>query len=200
MAKLTSRDLQAIQTKKNIVRVCGELLEEKPWNEIKIADICKGAGISVGAFYYHFKNKEAILNTIDERMDHYFYDHVLQDCLQMPPQEGLWAYMSSQTQFYVPVGSEMFKNLYKAQLDNEHYAEELHTRYFIKGIRALLDYAVRQHCLPQDTDIEVLVHEILAVNYGIYYFWCLMGDQIDIDAYAKKIHRQYLSSLFAETL
>ena len=196
MAKLTSRDMQAIQTKKTIANACSKLLEEKSWNEIKVTDICSAAGISVGAFYYHFKNKEAILNTIDERMDHYFYDHILPDCLLMPPEQGLWEYMSSQTQFYTPVGAEMFKNLYKAQLDNENYADELHSRYFIKGIYALLERAEQQHCLAENADLEVLMHQILAVNYGIYYFWCLMGDKIDIDQYAKTILKQYLSTLF----
>lgn len=197
MEKLTSRDMQAIQTKKTIVKVCGELLKEKPWNKIKVTDICSRAGISVGAFYHHFKSKEEILITIDERMDRYFYDHILPDCLLMPPEQGLWTYMSSQTQFYLPVGCEMFKNLYKAQLDNEHYAQELETRYFIKGIYALLNQAKQQHCLKAGSDIDVLVQQILAVNYGIYYFWCLMEDRIDIDQYAKAILKQYLSTLFS---
>lgn len=196
MSKLTSRDLQAIQTKKKISRTCSELLRQKSWDEIKVTDICSHAGISVGAFYYHFKNKSAILSTIDERMDHYFYDHVLPDCLLMPPEQGLFEYMSSQTQFYVPVGTEMFKTLYKAQLDNVNYVEELDTRYFIKGIYALLERAKQENCLAEGADLEFLVHQILSVNYGIYYFWCLMGDKIDIDTYAKTILRQYLSTLF----
>ena len=196
MSKLTSRDLQAIQTKKTIVRVCGDLLAEKSWNDIKITEICAEAGISVGTFYYHFKNKESILNKIDERMDHYFYDHILQDCLLLPPQQGLLEYMCSQTQFYLPVGHELFKNLFKAQLDNENYISELHTRYFNKGILALLENAKKQNLLAEDADMDFLLHQILSVNYGIYYFWCLMDNTIDIDAYCRTIFTQYLSSLF----
>lgn len=197
MEKLTSRDMQAIQTKRTITNACSALLLEKSWKEIKVTDICSRAGISVGAFYYHFKSKEEILITLDQRMDRYFYDHILPDCLLMPPEQGLWTYMSSQTQFYLSIGCEMFKNLYKAQLDNEKYPEELHTRYFIKGIYALLNLAKQQHCLKEDADMDVLVHQILAVNYGIYYFWCLMGGSIDIDQYAKTILKQYLSTLFS---
>ena len=196
MAKLTSRDLQAIQTKKSLVRVCSKLLKEKSWNEIRVTDICAGAGISVGAFYYHFKNKDAILNTIDERMDHYFYDHVLPDCLLMSPKKGLLAYLCSQTQYYVPVGFEMFKNLYKAQLDNEKFTTELYDRFFIKGIQALLMHAKQQHSLPENADLDALIHQILGVNYGIYYFWCLMGDGFDIEQYAHTVLETYLDGVF----
>lgn len=196
MDKLTKREQQAIHSKQKIIDSCKQLIQTMPWEEIKISDICEVSHLSVGAFYHYFKNKSEILVLLDQSMDHYFYDQVLPECLCQPPEDGLLCYLCHQTEFYKQYGITAFKTLYKAQLDNTRYVEELHQRYFVKGIYALLENAKLKNVLDPQQDLTECVQQLLAVNYGIYYFWCLMDDCIDIDTYAKTILSHYLSSLF----
>src|SRR3954447_2000622 len=43
------------------------LLAEKPFDEMTVAEIARRAGTSVGAFYGRFPDKDALLDSFDER-------------------------------------------------------------------------------------------------------------------------------------
>jgi AcrR family transcriptional regulator len=61
---------QQVRTHATLVKLldAGEaLLDEKPWNEISVAEIAKKAGSSVGAFYRRFSDKDSLLHAIHER-------------------------------------------------------------------------------------------------------------------------------------
>ena len=55
------RDERAEGTKRAISLSVQKLVEEKELARITIREICQEAGISIGAFYVHFKNKEQAL-------------------------------------------------------------------------------------------------------------------------------------------
>jgi len=44
-----------------------QLLETKTFDELTIAEVVQQAGASVGAFYGRFKDKDALLQALDER-------------------------------------------------------------------------------------------------------------------------------------
>lgn len=61
MELMTSRQVQAEQTKAQIVNAVGDLMMEKDIRDLKIREICGKVGISVGTFYLYFTCKEAAL-------------------------------------------------------------------------------------------------------------------------------------------
>ena len=50
-----------IQTKTNIVQSATSLFARNGYEATSVAEICTLAGVSKGAFYYHFESKEAVL-------------------------------------------------------------------------------------------------------------------------------------------
>jgi len=54
-----------------IIDIAEELFLKSGYDETAVSDIVKKVGVSQGTFYYYFKSKEDILNTIIER---YIYD------------------------------------------------------------------------------------------------------------------------------
>lgn len=50
-----------------IIDIAEELFLKSGYNETAVSDIVKRIGVSQGTFYYYFKSKEDILNTIIER-------------------------------------------------------------------------------------------------------------------------------------
>lgn len=50
-----------------ILNAAERLLNEKPFDEITISEICRAAGCSPPAFYQRFRDKEALLHAIHER-------------------------------------------------------------------------------------------------------------------------------------
>jgi AcrR family transcriptional regulator len=55
------------ETMENILNAAAQILETKNFTELTIAEVVKQAGTSVGAFYGRFKDKEALLQALDER-------------------------------------------------------------------------------------------------------------------------------------
>lgn len=52
------------RTRQMIKQAVAQLLIEKDVSNIVLDDICKATGLTVGAFYFHFKNKDAALEEV----------------------------------------------------------------------------------------------------------------------------------------
>lgn len=64
------KDLRVIKTKKSLYEGLSQLLTEKPFENIKIKDICDRSLINRSTFYDHFSNKFDLLAAmIDERRE-----------------------------------------------------------------------------------------------------------------------------------
>ncbi|MDD2923453.1 MAG: TetR/AcrR family transcriptional regulator, partial [Anaerolineales bacterium] len=48
------------ETKSNIIASAIKLFSTHGYNTASVDDICKDAGVSKGAFYHHFKSKQAL--------------------------------------------------------------------------------------------------------------------------------------------
>ncbi len=69
---LSAKQARSRETHQRLVSSCVELLEEKPFDRVTIADIAKGAGVSVGNFYRRFTSKESILPDLYAEYDRRF--------------------------------------------------------------------------------------------------------------------------------
>lgn len=55
------KDLRVLKTKKNLFETLINLLKEKPFEEIKVSDICEKAMINRSTFYAHYTDKYELL-------------------------------------------------------------------------------------------------------------------------------------------
>lgn len=62
------RQSRSRRTSDAIIAAALALLEEKPFHEITVADVARKAHVSVGGFYARFRDKEALLDLLDERV------------------------------------------------------------------------------------------------------------------------------------
>jgi len=56
-------------TKEKIAQAASDLFSRKGFYTVSIRDICKEVGIKESTIYYHYTNKQAILNYLLERID-----------------------------------------------------------------------------------------------------------------------------------
>ncbi len=57
-------------TREDIILACLQLFARRGFHNTSISDIANGAGITKGAIYWHFENKEALFAAILEKMKH----------------------------------------------------------------------------------------------------------------------------------
>jgi AcrR family transcriptional regulator len=75
-------------TMERLLNAAEELLADRPFDDVSIAEITRRAEASVGAFYARFENKEALLSAIIERYRTDYLDRAARD-LSSPDWERL---------------------------------------------------------------------------------------------------------------
>jgi len=63
---LTAKQERSRATRKKLVASCLDLVDQRPFDQVSVAEIAKGAGVSVGNFYRRFSSKEGILPDLYE--------------------------------------------------------------------------------------------------------------------------------------
>ena len=58
---LTAKQERSRETRRRLVASCLDLVDHRPFDQVTVADIANGAGVSVGNFYRRFTSKEGIL-------------------------------------------------------------------------------------------------------------------------------------------
>lgn len=61
-----ARQQRSRDTESAVIRAAAALLAERPFDTIRVADIARQAGISVGGFYRRFRDKRALLHLADQ--------------------------------------------------------------------------------------------------------------------------------------
>jgi AcrR family transcriptional regulator len=69
---VSAKQARSRETHQRLVSSCIELLGQKPFDRVTIAEIAQGAGVSVGNFYRRFTSKEAILPDLYAEYDRRF--------------------------------------------------------------------------------------------------------------------------------
>ena len=80
---MTYRDEMAKKTKNKIINTSVKLFKKYGYDNVTVKDIIGTAKVSNGAFYAHFKNKEALL---EEAI--FYYDQVYLDYFQKDMSAG----------------------------------------------------------------------------------------------------------------
>lgn len=57
-------DLRIIKTKKSLYESLLDLMREKPFEELKVSDICENALVNRSTFYSHFDDKYDLLDSL----------------------------------------------------------------------------------------------------------------------------------------
>lgn len=68
---------RAESTRRRILEAAARLFGERGYSETGLTDIVEGAGLSTGAFYYHFSSKEAVASAIVDDFDNKLAETVL---------------------------------------------------------------------------------------------------------------------------
>ncbi len=73
---LTSRQLQAIETKKKIYDTAMKLGDLNGFNNLKVTEICRHAHISPGTFYYYYPSVDAVFQETYSAFDDYMKEEI----------------------------------------------------------------------------------------------------------------------------
>ena len=191
---LTSRDLQAIESRRKIFNTAVQLIAEKGFDNVTVEEICKKSGVAKGLFYHYFKSKYDIVIETYMDVDIKFSAEVMALPATATPYDRIICAVSFQARYAKAKGLEFVKQIYKHQLDTGTAFFISEDRAFFRLIRDAIREGQQENQIRSDVSAEVLTRLVLSISRGITYDWCLHDGDYDIEEVMKRSFLMLLPS------
>ncbi|MBU3099024.1 MULTISPECIES: TetR/AcrR family transcriptional regulator [Clostridium] len=174
--KLNNRQLQALNTKNKIYKSAIDLMDKKGYKNIKIQDICKKAGVSVGSFYNCFESKNEILIEIYKRADEYFIKEVANNIYCDNATNEIIKYFDYYAKYNVQVGIDTMKLLYNS--NNKLFITK--GRDMQNLLNIIIERGQEKNELSNEMSKESITEYLFIAARGVVYNWCLYDGKFDL--------------------
>ncbi|EFK08414.1 transcriptional regulator, TetR family [delta proteobacterium NaphS2] len=178
--------------KEQMIQEAIKLFVRKSFKGTRIQDITDAVGVTKGAFYWHFKSKAELLDTIIDEYERVNVDHVFFQLEQTPGNfiQKYKLFHKITTEFayenrelcigFMALAAE----LTGSETTHEQKIISVYTklRLFLKG---LIEQGKRDGCVRSDVDSEMIAHFINAINNGMLLEWYMFQDDINGPMLAK---------------
>jgi AcrR family transcriptional regulator len=177
--------------KEKIVQASIKLFLRKSFKGTSVEDITKGVKVSKAAFYWHFKSKAELLDTIVEEYERIFVDPLLRD---VGESQGdftkkykyfhKWATEFAAQNRDLCVGFVTLAAEFSGSgtaVERKIKAVYAKLRGFLRG---LSEQGKREGVMRKDLDDDIVAHALNAINNGMLLEW-YMNSKIDGGLLAK---------------
>ena len=174
--KKTSRAIKAEKSRERIYDAAFSLIAEKGFNETSIADICRKADCSVGAFYHHFPSKDSILEETFRLADIDDDRWSILNQSDLSGKDQVLMYMASYADLVLETGLDFTKRFYNN--GNKTFIKKgrpMHTR-----LVRIISTAVEKGDLTVKDSPEAVCEKIFMCARGVVFHWCLHEGDFDL--------------------
>ena len=201
MSKKIGRPLKSepdSENKKKIIETVTEMIKKYGADYVTVRKVCETADVSVGTFYYYFKDK-------DDLMMFFLRESLFpeSDKIQLTtPYTDISGricelYMRLINQ-YIKLGENFMKKFYTSgNRSLSAYMEEQNGKFLNGTIMARSEeemlIAVKNKNIKSDANIHLMCQDICTIVKGCVFEWCLSGEKFNIEKTIKRIIKNYLS-------
>ena len=182
--KLTSRQIQAAQTKEKIYKTAFALMGKKGFNNISIEDISKKAGVSVGAFYYYYKSKNDILYEVYSRADDYFRIMITQLKTEHSL-DRIVEYFQIYARYLMQSNIEFTKHLYSTE--NKFFLNK--NRFMLTALQEIIKEGQEKGEITLDMQPKEIADYLFLVARGVIFDWCLQEGKYNVEDKIKELFK-----------
>ena len=176
------KNIEKDSLRQTIMDAAWDLFYKKGYENTTINDIIRQAGTSKGGFYYYFRAKDELLNSLysffDQEYEKFYktMDKSLNSLIQL---KQLGQYVS----YFIEgnVSPEFLCALYKSQLSNQTQENFLSTdRYYIKLVKKIIEKKQKKGEIRDDIPVDKLAHHVLVIERGIFVDWCVQAGSFSL--------------------
>lgn len=189
--ELTKRQKQAQNTQDLIYRTAIEMMEKQGFQNIKVEEICKAAGVSIGSFYNCFKSKSDILNEVFRQIDEYFLNTVSDKLKEGTSIDRIIRYFEIYADYNVDRGIEFVKQLYGVR-NNLFITKGRDLQAILKNI---IEDGQDAGEITKDMAADEVVEFLFIAIRGVIYHWCLYDGQFDLVERVSDYSRRLVKSI-----
>lgn len=188
------------EMRQQIVDAAWELFEQKGYENTTVNEIIEKANTSKGGFYYHFKAKDDLLNSLYTIFDNEyesFYENMDKNLNSLIQLEQLSQYVS----YFIErnVSFELLAALYQSQLAHKRQDCFLSPeRYYMKLVKKIITEGQKKGEIRDDIDVDELVHHVLLLERGIIMDWCVQSGAFSLGYFGTRSYQLYTEFLKAK--
>lgn len=196
--------IEALKTKEHLMLAALETFYSKGIARSSLNEIAQAAGVTRGALYWHFKNKEDLFDAIFQRIFNDIDAHIEQD-MENLDSNALECFRLMNMRFFNRLENNaihqkffnvlFFKCEHTAQ---NHAIIELVKKYqalWLEKLNCILNRCIQDKILPADLDIELAIIYLRSVLDGIIQQWIGSSHAFDLHRVAPPLIDMALDNL-----
>lgn len=172
---------RAARTREKVLQAAAESFAEKGFPQVTVLDVAERAGLTKGAVYFHFANKEALATAVAER----FYGRVaeLVETLRgesRPSLERVTEFLRRNAVLFRD--DRVFQAGARLQIEHPYIDSSLPTPYVgaVAAIREFLTGAEAEGRLGPGADPEALARVLISAFFGAQHMSWVLNDRSDL--------------------
>lgn len=196
--------IEAQKTRQHLLKAALDTFYLRGMTRSSLNEIAQNAGVTRGALYWHFKNKEDLFESLFQQMFTEISAQLAEDIERGSP--DIWQSWEEATiNIFVRLESdEVFRKFCNVLHTKCEYTEQNHS--IVKIMRSYQDMWRRQLCqvlelslaqkkLPENLDRRLAVTYMMSVIVGLIDIWMNMPEQFSVSQTAPRIIRSAMASL-----
>ena len=192
--KLTSRDIQAQETREKLLRTSMELIAREGYQKVTISRICKECGVSVGTFYQYFQSKKDIITLLARQHNEYFNQANEEEFAGSAREiylNDVDTYMRRITDSGYVLSKSLMLGMLEANIDDNAAGLPFQKDFF----RRLIRYGKEQGEFSDQVEADDFFEQFIVTINGILVNWIVSGGSFDVIAYGGRHTGQLLRLL-----
>lgn len=181
--------------RERIIESAWELFYEKGYEQTTINDIIEKSGVSKGSFYYHFKGKDTLLNTLSSLLDHRYEELAGELTEEMDAFERLM-YLNASMHQYIGdhIHYNLLASLYAMQLTSEGSNLLDQNRYYFRLLNRIVDEGQKKGEITREKSIQEIVRFYTLCERALITDWCMNKGGYSLGAFS----REYMPVMFSK--
>ncbi|HPD97450.1 MAG TPA: TetR family transcriptional regulator [Synergistales bacterium] len=169
---------EALETRKQLLEAALEIMSEKPFSSVSMTEIARKIGLSKGAIYWHFKNKNDVLLHVILNIRTQMAEEFCADSASLESIDDMRTYYKKKMQ--KPLQDEEFKKIHRLMHRGEEWPEEIRKKVLEmilecldleqKMTERLLVRAQEEGTIRMDVSPRDLSLMVTAMFQGIFVF------------------------------
>ncbi len=187
----------ASKKRERIIDAAWKLFREEGFAETTINDILREAEISKGTFYYYFKSKDDLLDTLSEILDREYerLDHEEPEGMSCF-EKLMWLNYKVHSYMEENMDYRLLANLYSAQIVKEDFSSLLNrNRYYYKYIERIMYEGQKSGELTDEMTVSEMVSFFSMGERALVTEWCMNNGRFSFGEYSRKLFPRMMQGL-----
>jgi len=179
----------ASDIREKIIDASLEMFREKGFGETTINDIINKADISKGTFYYYFRSKDNLLDTLSEILDREYERLAKEEPADMSA-FGKLMWINYEVHGFIQknIDYRLFAYLYSAQITKETGSSLLdRNRYYFRYIEKIMEKGRKTGEFTEDMSVSEMVKFFSMGERALITEWCMNNGGFDLGSYSREL-------------